>query len=70
MTNKNHLSNDLKLDLEIEAVTNASFNYVAEILAHRHLKPKIRDHFVYIKDILTINFRKNQQEEEYNVKNF
>lgn len=60
----------MKLDLEIEAVTNASFNYVAEILAHRHLKPKIRDHFVYIKDTLTINFRKDKQEEEYNIKYF
>lgn len=48
MTNKNHLGNDQKLDLEIEARTKASFNYAAEILAHRHLKPTIRNHFAYI----------------------
>jgi len=59
MTNKNHLGNDQKLDIEIEARTKASFNYAAEILAHRHLKPTIRNHFSYIKDTLTINFRKD-----------
>ncbi len=58
MTNKNHLGNDQKLDLEIESRRKASFNYAAEILEHRHLKPNIRNHFAYIKDTLKINFRK------------
>jgi hypothetical protein len=70
MTFSNHLNNHLKLDLVIDAGSDASFNFVADILAHRHLKSNEKEHFVFIKDTLTINYRKYTQEEEYDEKGF
>ena len=71
MTSTNHLNNHLKLNLVIDAGSViSSFNFVVDILAHRHLKTNEKENFVFIKDTLTINYRKYTQEEEYDEKSF